>query len=280
MANLQAGTLARPRDATGNRPLKLFLSAGVLVVIALMAVYGLFNAADARHADVGAALQAPGADHWLGTDGQGRDVFVRVCRGAGISILCALVAAGAGALGGLIIALASGLGPRWLDRVLVSIVDAVLAFPQLLLALAVSVALGAGLTSAIVGIVVTMVPVFARTLRSEALRARQEAFVEAAITMGLPSWRIGLRHLVPYLSTTLRVQFGANFGNAVLILAGLSFVGVGAQPPTPEWGAMISDGLQYALSGRWWIGVAPGAALLVLVVAVNALSDELRPRQK
>ncbi len=264
----------RPGRAPRNRPLvaALFLFA----VFVALAIAGFFLQGRANTVDVAQALQAPGIDHWFGTDNQGRDVFARVAVGTGIAMISAGIAVIIGGGGGLVVALACGLGPRWLDALLMRISEAILAFPQLLLALAITMALGTGLFTANVGIIITVIPVFARTLRAEAIRSKSEPFVEAAVTIGLSIPRIAVRHITPYLSTTLIVQMAANFGNVVLTLAGLSFIGVGAQPPTAEWGAMITDGLQNALTGQWWIGVAPGIALVLLVITVNLMADQLR----
>jgi|SRR5690554_4522727 len=251
--------------------------AGILFVVFLgLAIAGFFLQGTANKVDVGQALQSPGLDHWFGTDNQGRDVFSRVAVGTGIAILSAGTAVLVGGAGGLLVALACGLGPKWLDAVLMRVSEAILAFPQLLLALAITMALGSGLVTANIGIILTVIPVFARTLRAEAMRSKTEPFIEAATTIGLSKPRIAIRHVTPYLSTTLIVQMAANFGNVVLTLAGLSFIGVGARPPTAEWGAMITDGLQNALTGQWWIGVAPGLALVLLVVTVNLMADRLR----
>ncbi|MEU6647431.1 ABC transporter permease [Saccharomonospora sp. NPDC046836] len=261
-----------------SRDWQLVTSAAVIAGFVVLAVGGLFLQETANRVDVSSTLLAPGPEHWFGTDNQGRDVFARVAVGAGISMISASTAVGIGAAVGLLIALACGLGPRWLDALLMRLCDGVLAFPQLLLALAVSMALGASLVSATIGIVITVIPIFARTLRAEALRSRSEPFIEAARTIGLTTPHIAVRHVVPYVSTTLTIQVAANFGSAVLTLAALSFIGVGAQPPTAEWGAMITDGLQNALTGQWWIGVMPGAALLALVAALNVLADSLSQR--
>ncbi|HEY0248968.1 MAG TPA: ABC transporter permease [Gryllotalpicola sp.] len=250
----------------------------VFAAFVALAVAGVFLQHRATAIDVANALESPSGQHWFGTDSEGRDVFARVAVGTIISFAAAAATVLIGAAGGVLIAVTCGLGPRWLDTVLMRLTDTVLAFPQLLLALAISVALGPGLISAGVGIVVTIIPIFARTLRAEAVRSRSEPFIESARTIGLSTPHIAVRHVVPYLSTTLTVQVAANFGAAVLTLAGLSFIGVGAQPPTPEWGAMITDGLQNALTGQWWIGVCPGMALLLLVASLNVLSDRVRAR--
>lgn len=244
-------------------------------IFAALAVYGIFVAAQANVTNVAEALKPPSAEHWLGTDNQGRDVFDRVAVGTGIAVLSGLSAVVIGGGIGLIIALLCGLGPRWLDTALMLVADAVLAFPQFLLALAISMAFGAGLVTAVIAIIITVIPVFARTIRAEARRSTNEPFIEAARTIGLSTPHIAVRHVVPYVSTTLIVQMAANFGSVILTLAGLSFIGVGVQPPTPEWGAMITDGLQNALTGQWWIGVFPGLALLVMVVGVNLFADRL-----
>lgn len=263
-----------PRREAVSRILRNPVPLLVMIGLLALAVYGAFHVAGANTADVAATLLPPSGQHLLGTDQLGRDVFTRVAVGSGISFVAALIATAVGAVGGLILALISGLGSRWIDRVLMAIVDAVLSFPQLILALALSVALGAGLQSAVVGIAITMIPVFARTLRAEVVSATSLPYVQAARTIGLGRVRISTTHIVPKISVTFFIQFGANFGFAILTLAGLSFIGVGAQPPTAEWGAMISDGLSYMLSGQWWIGVGPGVALLIMVVAVNSLIDQ------
>ncbi|GAA1016347.1 ABC transporter permease [Acrocarpospora pleiomorpha] len=268
------------KTGRGARRWPAVLSVAILVAYVALAVAGVFLRHQADLVDVSRTLQPPDGHHLFGTDGEGRDIFARVSVGAGISMALAAISVGLGAIGGLAVALVCGVGPHWLDRTVMAPMNAILAFPQLLLAMAIAIGLGTGLTSAVTGIVVTIIPVFAVTLRAEALRSKSEAFVQAAVTIGVPKWRIALRHVVPYLSTTLTIQVAANFGAAVLTLAALSYVGVGAKPPTAEWGAMITDGLQYAASGQWWVGVAPGVALLVLVLVVNIFTDQLRVRNR
>lgn len=263
------------QKATNGAAGQLRVAVVLLVMIVALAVAGLFLGDRANQVDVTTILQPPGLAHWFGTDNQGRDVFARVAVGTSIALGSGLSVIAVGGGLGLLIALVCGLGPRSLDVTMMRLLDAVMAFPAFLLALAVTMAFGTGLLTALLGITVTVIPVFARTLRAEARRATTEPFVEAARTIGLSTSHIAIRHVVPYLNTTLSVQLAANFGNVILILSGLSFIGMGAQPPTPEWGAMITDGLQNALTGQWWIGVFPGIALLVTVVAVNLLSDSL-----
>jgi peptide/nickel transport system permease protein len=156
------------------------------------------------------------------------------------------------------------------------VMDALLAFPPLILAMAVTVGLGVGLRSAAIGITLVSIPWYARLLRSEATRIRSLAFIEAAAAVGASRNRIVARHVLPHLLPMLLIQLAAAFGYAILALAGLSFVGLGAQVPTPEWGAMITDGLGYSLTGQWWVAVFPGVALLITVTAASMLSDRVR----
>jgi peptide/nickel transport system permease protein len=156
------------------------------------------------------------------------------------------------------------------------IMDAILAFPPLILAMAVTVGLGAGLETAALGIMLTSLPYYARLLRSEVLRIRSLPFIEAAHALGARQTRIMARHIVPHVVSTLLIQAAAVFGYAILTLAALGFVGLGAQVPTPEWGTMITDGLQYFLTGQWWIGVFPGLGVLLAVTAASVIADRTR----
>jgi peptide/nickel transport system permease protein len=170
----------------------------------------------------------------------------------------------------------AGVSGGWFDNLLMRVMDAILAFPPLILAMAVTVGLGVGVRTAAIGIMITSVPFYARLLRSEALRVRTLPFVEAAAALGATRLRIIMRHVVPHLMSTLLIQAAAVFGYAILSLAALGFVGLGAQVPTPEWGTMITDGLQYTLTGQWWIGVFPGIGLLAAVTATSLIADRAR----
>lgn len=222
------------------------------------------------------SLQAPSGAHPMGTDELGRDVLARVASGARISLIAATLVTLTGALIGGIIGLLAGTIGGASDGVLMRVMDAILAFPPLILAMAVTVGIGTGVTSACVGIALVSIPWYARVLRSEGLRVRSLPFVEAAHAMGATRSRILTRHVVPHLLPSMFIQMAAAFGYAVLALAGLSFVGLGAQVPTPEWGAIMTEGLSYALSGQWWISVFAGVALLITVTAASMLSDRLR----
>ncbi len=181
-----------------------------------------------------------------------------------------------GAVAGGMIGLISGISGGVFDNALMRLMDAILAFPPLILAMAVTVGLGGGLETAAFGIMLTSVPYYARLIRSDVIRIRMLPFVEAAVTAGAGPARIILRHIVPHTVSTLLIQAAALFGYSVLALAALGFVGLGTQVPTPEWGVMITEGLQYALTGQWWIGVFPGLGLLVAVAATSIIADKVR----
>ena len=276
-----ADDLAEMARAAGSRLMRdreLTISLVVLAAILILALFGpwLFWTADPLKVDVAGALQAPSAEHPMGTDGIGRDVFSRFNAGAWISFKVGAAVVVLGGLVGGLIGIFAALARGWTDIVLMRLMDAILAFPPLVLAMAVTVALGLGLWTAGLGIALTSVPYFARLLRSDVIRIRSLQFIEAANAIGASRTRIILRHVVPHTVSTLLIQAAALFGYSILTLAALGFVGLGAQIPTPEWGAMITDGLQYALTGQWWIGVFPGIGLLVLVATTSILADKAR----
>lgn len=254
--------------------------AGAVVALSLLVFLAVFGplvwAKKATAVDVGSALLPPSRAHPMGTDSIGRDVFARFNEGARISLLVGIGVVVAGTILGGVAGIAAGAGPRWLAATLMRIMDAILAFPALILAMVVTVGLGAGLETAALGIMITSLPYYARLLRSEVLRIRSLPFVEAAHSLGARPTRIMARHILPHVTSTLLIQAAAVFGYAILTLAALGFVGLGAQVPTPEWGTMITDGLQYFLTGQWWIGVFPGAGLLLAVTAANVIADRMR----
>jgi peptide/nickel transport system permease protein len=249
----------------------------VLLLLVFLAIFGRWIwTQDPLAINVGASLQSPSRHHPMGTDGVGRDVFARFNDGAGISLAVGAIVAIVGGIIGGAIGVVSGTTGGWLDTVLMRCMDALLAFPPLVLAMAVTIGLGSGTHNAAVGIMLTSVPYYARLLRSEVLRIRTLPFIEAARALGAKRLRIMLRHIVPHVVSTLLIQAAAVFGYAVLTLAALGFVGLGAKVPTPEWGAMITDGLQFVLTGQWWIGVFPGLGVLLAVTAASIIADRAR----
>ena len=212
----------------------------------------------------------------LGTDDVGRDIFARFNKGAQMSLAVGAIVVAVGAAIGGAIGLVAGVFRGWLDTVLMRAMDAILAFPPLILAMAVTVGLGVGVKTASLGIIITTIPYYARLLRSDVLRLRSLLFVEAAAAIGASPARIIMRHIAPHTVSTLSIQAAAVFGYAILSLAALGFVGLGVQIPTPEWGTMITGGLNYALTGQWWIAVFPGIGLLAAVTATSIVADRAR----
>jgi peptide/nickel transport system permease protein len=256
---------------------KLAVPTIVLLALVLFAIFAPIlwsHGPDSQ--DLIHSLESPSLSHPMGTDQLGRDVFARVADGARISLVVAtLVTVAGGLLGGLIGLLAGTIGGVS-DGIAMRAMDAILAFPPLILAMAVTVGLGAGLDTAAIGVALVSVPWYARLLRSEALRIRSLPFIEASYAIGMKRSRVIARHVVPHMLPVLFIQMAAAFGYAVLGLASLSFVGLGAQVPTPEWGALITEGLSYSLTGQWWISIFPGVGLLITVTAASMLSDRLR----
>jgi peptide/nickel transport system permease protein len=250
---------------------------GVLVLLVLFAIFApILWKYGPNTQDLINSLKSPSTAHPMGTDQLGRDVFARFADGARISLVVASIVTVAGALIGGLIGLLAGTVGGVSDGVAMRAMDAILAFPPLILAMAVTVGLGIGLNTAAIGVALVSVPWYARLLRSEALRIRSLPFIEASYAIGMTRARVISRHVIPHMLPVLFIQMAAAFGYAVLGLASLSFVGLGAQVPTPEWGAMITEGLSYSLTGQWWISIFPGVGLLVTVTAASMLSDRMR----
>ena len=260
-----------------TRDRMLVLALGLFAALALLAVLGpvVWNRSPTA-TGLGDALRAPSSAHPMGTDSNGRDILARFMRGAGVSLAAGACVVVAGALVGGAIGLAAGLARGVVDAVLMRVMDALLAFPPLILAMAVTIGLGVGIVTACLGILLSTVPWYARLIRGEVLRVSAMPFVESTRALGARSLHVARRHVVPHVTTTLLVQAAGAFGYTIVALAALGFVGLGAQIPTAEWGAMITDGLQYTLTGQWWISVFPGVGLLLAVSAANLMADRLR----
>jgi peptide/nickel transport system permease protein len=219
-------------------------------------------------------LQPPDRVHLFGTDEVGRDIFSRVLYGARISLPVALmVVTLSGAFGTLLGAVAGFLG-GWTDEVIMRVADATLAFPALILAMAITTALGPGLFNAALAITLVLWPEYARLMRGEVLRVREMEYVTAARALGASRLRILGRHILPNSIPLMLVKASLDAGNAILLASALSFVGLGAAPPSPEWGAMVSMGRQKFF--EWWIAAAPGMAIFTAVMGFNFLGDGLR----
>ncbi len=220
-------------------------------------------------------LHAPSAAHWLGTDELGRDVLSRVVYGARVSLEVGLVAVGLAAVVGAAVGLTAGYLRGWVDEVLMRAVDALYAFPAILLALAITAALGPGVTNAMIAVGVVYIPVFARLVRGQTLSVREREFVAAAVALGASPVRVMTRHIWRNVTAPIIVQASLSVSFAIIVESSLSFLGVGVQPPTPSWGSMLRIGYQYMETAPW-LALAPGTAIFVTVLGLNFLGDGIR----
>jgi peptide/nickel transport system permease protein len=230
-----------------------------------------------------ARLSSPSVEHWLGADLYGRDLLSRILWGSQLSLRVGLVSVCIGALVGTILGLVAGYYGRAADEVIMRLVDAMLAFPGILLALVIVAFLGSGLNNVIIAVGIGLIPSFARLVRGCVLAAKEELYVLSATVIGCRTQRIIVRHILPNIAAPLIVLFTLSVAWAILNAAALSFLGLGAKPPTPEWGTILSEGRDY-LRVAPWITTFPGLAIMSLVIGMNLMGDGLRvaldPRMK
>ncbi len=254
------------------------LAGVVLVLLTLVAVDpGLFTSTAPNETDLARALSGPSGAHWFGTDQLGRDMFARVLYGARPSLLVGLGSTVFALLGGTAVGLAAALGGRVGDEALMRLVDVLLSLPPLLLALLAVTVLGTGTVNVMLAVAIAFAPGYARIVRAEALVVRRSGYVEAAVGLGLRRPVLVARHVLPNTLGPLLVLGTVGFGTSVIYASGLSFLGLGARPPSPEWGAMLSEGRDF-LSSAWWIGVFPGLGITVAVIAVNVVGRYAQQR--
>jgi peptide/nickel transport system permease protein len=225
--------------------------------------------------NLGRRLFPPSGEHWMGTDEIGRDIFSRVVFGARITLLIVVLVAVIAAPLGMILGAVSGYFGGWTDRILMGITDVFLSMPKLVLALAFAAALGPGLRNAVIAIAITTWPAYARIARAETLTWRNSEFVAATRLLGASHSRIVLRHILPLCASSTIIRVTLDMAGIILTAAGLGFLGLGAQPPLPEWGAMISRGRTFILD-QWWVATMPGFAIVLVSLGFCFLGDGLR----
>lgn len=281
-ASIHRGTAGKTRKPLAEfwkrflRQKVALVALGFLVLLIVAAVLAPWVAPyDPSQPDYMNVLQGPSALHWAGTDTYGRDIFSRIIWGSRISLTVGFLSVSLGALGGVGLGIVAGYYGRWIDSAVMRLCDLLLAFPGILLAIAVIAILGPGITNVIYAVAIFSIPVFARLARGTTLQLKRAVYVDAARAVGVPNVVIMLRHILPGTLPNVIVYFSMRIGTSILTAAALSFIGLGAQPPSPEWGAMLAD-------GRTYMGVAdhltlfPGLAIFLTVLGFNLLGDGLR----
>jgi len=273
---------APPAPAASARPRRRFpLTVGVLISAALLLlVIGfafapqLFTSQSPIDGVPRDTLQAPSAAHWFGTDQLGRDVYTRVVYGAALTLQASTIAVALGLVVGSLIGLVSGFVGGRTDAVLMRVVDVLLAVPGLLLSLTVIVALGFGTVNVAIAVGIGSIASFARLMRSEVMRIRPSEYIEASIALGRRWPGVIAEHVLPNASAPVLVLAALEFGMAILAVSALSFLGFGAEPPAPEWGALVAEGRNF-LATSWWLTTLPGLVVVAVVLATNRIARAL-----
>jgi peptide/nickel transport system permease protein len=269
-------TLQHTRYILGENRVTAF-AFGLLVIIVFAAVFGPYVVPhDPLASNTVQALKPPSATNWFGTDQLGRDIFSRVVVATRLDLFIAVASVAlVFAMGGLA-GIASGYFGGWTDRIVGRIADTIMAFPLFVLAMGIVAALGNTVQNIIIATAIVNFPLYARVARAEANVRREAGFVQAARLSGNSEMRILLVHILPNIMPIMIVQMSLTMGYAILNAAGLSFIGLGVRPPTPEWGIMVAEGASFMVSGEWWIALFPGLALMIAVFCFNLLGDGLR----
>jgi peptide/nickel transport system permease protein len=271
----RAGSAYRAFLALRRNPLTV-LGALIILLLVLMAITApLIATADPVAQNLAARLQPPSAAHWMGTDELGRDIWSRVVYGTRITLEIVVLVAVLAAPIGLLVGAVAGYFGGWTDRLLMGLTDIFLSMPKLILALAFTAALGPGIEHAIIAIAIASWPGYARIARAETLTIRRSEFVAAVELQGASAARVIGAHILPLLTSSLIIRVTLDMAGIILTAAGLGFLGVGAQPPQPEWGAMISAGRSFILN-QWWVATMPGFAIVIVSLGFCFLGDGLR----
>ena len=270
----------RPSIVRHIPPLGVVAAVIVLGVVLLAAIAPwILTGQSPLQTDATAALHAPSAAHLFGTDQSGRDVLSRVIYGARYSLLVGLGATLLALLAGLVIGIGAGLAPRSVDGVLSRVIDVLMAFPEFLFALLVIAVIGPGEVSIVIAVALAAVPAYARVARVQTMVVSRAGYVRAASSLGVRPLAVIVRHIIPNTLGPLLVMATIGVGTAIVSAAGLSFLGLGPQPPTPEWGVILSEGRNF-LATAWWIAVFPGLAITATVIAISTVGRFLRSRSE
>lgn len=276
-SRLQArlGRLYRICGALSRNPLAA-VGAIIIMVLILTAIFApLIATHDPLKQDLTQRLLPPSGINWMGTDELGRDIWSRVVYGARITLVIVVLVAVLAAPAGLIIGAIAGYFGGWIDRILMGVTDIFLSMPKLILALALVAALGPGIENAIIAIAITSWPGYARIARAETLTFKNAEFIAAIRLQGASSLRVILGHVLPLCTSSMIVRVTLDMAGIILTAAGLGFIGLGAQPPLPEWGAMIARGRSFILD-QWWVATMPGFAIIIVSLGFCFLGDGLR----
>ena len=249
----------------------------IITLLVLMAIFAplLAGGLSPNQQDLGSRLAAPSRTHWFGSDELGRDIYVRTLYGARVTLTIVALVSVLVAPIGLAVGTLSGYIGGWLEAVLMRITDIFLAFPRLVLALAFAAALGPGIENAVIAISLTAWPPYARIARSETVTIAKSDYIAATIMQGASTWRILFKHIAPLCLSSVIVRLTLDMAGIILTAAGLGFLGLGAQPPQAEWGAMVSAGRDVILD-QWWVATIPGIAIFIVSLGFNLLGDGLR----
>lgn len=243
----------------------------------LLAIFGDAIAPyDPLASNASLALNPPSAQHWFGTDALGRDVLSRVLVATRLDLGIAIAAVAASFIAGSALGVLAGYWGGWVDAIAGRVIDTIMAFPLFVLAMGIMAALGNSVENIIYATAIINLPLYARVIRSEVLVIKTAGYIEAAKLSGNTDFQIMLRYLFPNALPVMMVHISLNMGWAILNAAGLSFIGLGVQPPTPEWGIMVAEGATYIISGEWWLAMFPGLMLMIAVLCFNLLGDGLR----
>ncbi|AEM40402.1 ABC transporter permease [Ketogulonicigenium vulgare] len=275
MVQFRLGQAYRMARAFSRNPLAMVGAVIILILLLVAAFAPLLATHNPLFGTLSQRLLPPSTSHWMGTDELGRDIYSRVIFGARITLTIVVMVAVISAPIGLILGAAAGYLGGWWDRVLMAVTDIFLSLPRLILALAFVAALGPGIQNAVIAIAITSWPVYARIARAEAITLRGADFITAARMQGASHIRVIFQHILPMCLSSTIVRASLDMAGIILTAAGLGFIGLGAQPPLPEWGAMISRGRDFIID-QWWVATMPGLAIVIVSLGFCFFGDGLR----